>query len=109
MSSSPLDSGEGHRLLGLSSFFMRSGDLEQARHWLELAEARGLDPFSILVGKGRLAILEGDADGAQSCLEQARELDPFDEDAADLLGQVLMQAGQTREALECFVDARILG
>ena len=106
---SGLGPSEEHRLLGLSAFFMRAGDLAQARQWLEAAEGRGLDAFAILVGKARLALLEGDGEAATACLEEARDQDPFDEDVADLLGQVLMQAGQAREALECFVDARILG
>ena len=98
-----------HRLLGLAAFNMRSGHLDEARRMLELAERAGVDAFPVMTARARLAILEGDADGAMSTLMQARDVDPFDEDAADLLGQVLMQRGDSREALAAFVDARILG
>lgn len=98
--------GASHRLLGLATYSMRLGDFDRARRMLALAERAGVDPFAVLMGRARLALLEGDADAAIACLDEARGQDPFDEDASDLLGQVLADGRDPRAALECFIDAR---
>ena len=96
------------RLLGLASFCMRAGDLARARRLLDVAERRGLDPLRVQLGRARLAILEGRSEEAEGCLRTARDLDPFDEDAADLLGQLLQASGEGEEALDCLLDASVV-
>jgi CRP/FNR family cyclic AMP-dependent transcriptional regulator len=96
------------RLLGLAGFCMRAGDLARAQRVLEVAERRGLDPLRVQLGRARLAILSGLPEEAEGCLRTARDLDPFDEDAADLLGQLLEASGETEEALDCLLDARVV-
>lgn len=96
------------RLLGLAVMCMRTGDTQRARRLLDLAEDKGLDPLRVQLGRARVALLTGQAEEAEGALRTARDIDPFDEDAADLLGQLLSARGEHEEALECFLDAQIV-
>ncbi len=105
------DDGDAHvleRLLGLATFCMRAGDLPRAHRVLDLSEACGLDPLRVALARARLALLDDSAAEAEGHLRTARDIDPFDEDAADLLGRVLEAGGEHDEALDCFVDAQIV-
>ena len=95
------------RLVGLAGFHLRSERLDEARNCLDAS--RGLDPaaFRLHVGLARLAILRGDVATAVAALESARELDPFDEDVLDLLGQLQVRRGDHVKAAECFADAQV--
>lgn len=96
------------RLLGIAAFCMRAGDLARAERLLDLADACGLDPLRVAMSRARLALLHGRNDEAEGHLRAARDLDPFDDDAAELLGQVLEMTGEAEEALDCWLDARVL-
>jgi CRP-like cAMP-binding protein len=95
-------------LVGAANRCLRAEDLGQASKFLETAQAIQQDDAALQLALGRLCILEGDAAGAMEALEKARDLDPFDEDAADLLGQMHAERGEHLPALECFADARLL-
>ena len=41
------------RLIGLATFCMRAGDYPRARRLLDVAEAKGLDPLRVHLGKAR--------------------------------------------------------
>lgn len=96
------------RLAGVATQRMRAGRLEDASRALDLARAVGAEGFRLRMACARFAILGGDAPTAIAELTAARELDPFDEDAADLLAQLHAKAGDELLALECLVDARAL-
>src|SRR5438105_1581860 len=90
----PPEDASPARLLGLASYYLRAGQLERGRRFLEAARDLGLDELRVRLAFGRLAILEGDAEAAVEQLEAAREIDPFDEEVSDLLGQLLDERGE---------------
>jgi len=100
---------EVSRLIGLAEFALRAGHLDRARRALDLAERQELDLLRLSLAQARLAILEGRADEAIGMLRTARDVDPFDEPAADLLGQMLLASADHDEALDCLLDAQVLG
>lgn len=97
----------GEALCGLAGYHLRASRLDEARRALDLASASG-SSFRQELASARLAILEGRAEDAVAALKAARERDPFDEEACDLLGELLRARGDLEEALGAWAHARAL-
>lgn len=87
-------------LLALARCRAREGNATQARELLDELLAESPDDSDALVERGKMALTEGDSEGAERWLRRAVELTPQDHVALAFLVPALAQQGKAHEANE---------
>lgn len=95
------------RLTGLAGWYLRKEAYDRAETALDRAEELKPGGFRRRLSLARLLVLQGAAAEAVFQLRAALELDPWDEDAHDLLAQLLGATNQHAEAAVALADALV--
>src|SRR5262249_30271323 len=93
-------------LLCLAQCRIRQDDPAGGRALLDELLAEAPDEYGGLLERGKLALEEGDRDGAERWLRRAVELSPQDRVALNFLIQALSQQGKTAESNEAAARLR---
>ncbi|MEM7247950.1 MAG: cyclic nucleotide-binding domain-containing protein [Acidobacteriota bacterium] len=96
------------RLIGLTGFYLRVGKLEEAERALGLAGIVREDSLRQRMAWGRLALERGQPRRALREYQGAVELDPFDDELRDQVGELHQELGDPFSAAQAWLVAKVL-
>jgi CRP/FNR family transcriptional regulator, cyclic AMP receptor protein len=102
------DDIDANHYIGLAEFYIAKDQTAKGIELLEIAKLKSPNffvPFKMLA---RLYASRGDWNAAAEEIVEARKLNPFDKDVAELSGRVEFEKKEYRRALAEFVDAFLL-
>ncbi|HEY0593628.1 MAG TPA: tetratricopeptide repeat protein, partial [Thermoanaerobaculia bacterium] len=100
-----IDAGQ---YVGLAEFYLAKDQSSKAIELLELAKLKAPNNYRPWFILGRAYFAEGEWELARQEIEQARSLNPFDLELAELSGRVFFELKEFERSLDEFIDAFLL-